>query len=177
MNNFLENYGAAFVDAFDDAYQNAKLGPKVVELSEGRYQFGVQEVKIIEKGNSQYPGLDADQYYDHMLVIQLRVLNDCAYKDCLTNKFHGICLANVKRIKGDLSAMGHEFEGLNKLVDDIEAGTMIGLIVDGRVTKKRGKTGKEYTNVWLDRCVGRMTPEEMGMSYHPEDDDDEMPWG
>lgn len=175
MGNFRDSYDMAFMEAFNREYREAKLEPKVVELPEGRYQFAVKDVKIIDKGNLTVDGLQPDQYYEHTLVIQLKVINDCQDKGALVNKFHGLCLGSVKRIKADLSAMGHEFEGLDALFDDIEAGSMLGLIIDGRVTKKTVKD-KTYTNIWLDRCSGRLTPEEMGMGYTPDDDDEEMPW-
>lgn len=175
MGNFMDRYDQAFVDAFDKEYRETDIGPRVVELPEGKYQFVVTEVKIIDRDNLRIEGLKQDQYYEHTLVIQLKVISENC-RDYLTNKFHGLCLANVRRIKADLSAMGHEFDGLHKLADDIEAGTMIGLIIDGKVTKKHSGD-KTYTNVWLDRCSGRMTLEQMGMGYAPVDDDDELPWG
>ena len=174
MSGFLDRYDAAFIDAFDREYREAEVAPRVVELPEGRYQFVVTEVKIIDKDNLKVDGLKPDQYYEHTLVIQLKVVSEQC-RDALTNKFHGICLGNVKRIKGDLSAMGHEFEGLERLAEDIEKGSMIGLILDGKVTKKKYGE-KVYTNVWLDRCAGRMTPEQMGMGFTKEEDD-ELPWG
>lgn len=175
--NFMDNYGAAFEEAFKREYDNAQLGPSYVELEAGRYQFGVVDVRITDANNTKYDNLQPDQYYDNTLAITLKVLNEGPYKGCMTHKYDGICLANVKRIKGDLVAMGHEFEGMAKLVEAIENGSMIGLIVDGRVTKRNGKTGKVYTNVWLDRCVGRMSEEQMAGSFTQVDDDDELPWG
>ena len=174
MGNFLDNMGAAFVDAFDSEYRNSSLGQRTMSLPEGKYQWVVNDVKIIERGNSQFEGLREDQYYDYTLVIQLKVLEG-EYKDAMTNKYHGICLANVSRIKSDLSAMGHEFEGLEKLVRDIEDGSMIGLIIDGKVTVKH-KGEKTYANIWLDRCSGKM---KMPASTNPfvQEDDDELPWG
>lgn len=173
MSNFLDKYDAAFVNAFDREYKEAKLEPRFIELPAGRYQFVVTDVKIVEQDNFDRQDLEQDQYYEHQLSITLKVISDNC-KDALTVKRHGLCLGNIKRIKGDLSAMGHEFEGLAQLAEDIESGSMIGLIIDGRVTKKTYKD-KEYTNVWLDRCSGRMKPEEMGFTQ--EDDDEELPWG
>lgn len=175
MNNFLNNYDAAFINAFDEEYKNAKLENSRMELPEGRYQFVVTEVKIVERNNLSISGKKQDQYYEHQLVIGLKVISeDC--KGVVANKYNGLCLDRVKAIKADLSAMGHEFEGLEKLAEDIENGTMIGLIIDGHVTKRPGKDkNRVYTNIWLDRCVGKLKPEEMG--YSPVDDDEELPWG
>lgn len=175
MNNIRDHYDAAFMEAFDREYREAELQPKVIELPEGKYQFLVTEVKITDRNNLTYDGLQPDQYFEHTLQITLKVISDKC-NGFLTNKFHGLCLGNVKRIKADLSAMGHEFEGLEKLFDDIEAGTMIGLIIDGKVTKKTGKNDNVYTNVWLDRCVGRKQMEE-AKGYTPVEDDDDIPWG
>lgn len=172
-----DNYGAAFDEAFKREYDNTSLAPSFVELEAGRYQFGVVDVRITDQGNTRFDGLQPDQYYDNTLAITLKVLNEGPYKGCMTHKYDGICLANVKRIKGDLVAMGHEFEGMAKLIQAVEDGSMIGLIVDGRVTKRNGKTGKVYTNVWLDRCVGRMSEEQMGGGFTPADDDEDLPWG
>lgn len=175
--SYFDKYDAAFVAAFDNEYRNAKLGPRIQELPVGRYQFVVTEFKVIEKNNFNVDGLRDDQYYEHMIVIQLKVISEGEYKDVIQNKYNGICLANIKRIKGDLSAMGHEFEGLDNLFEVIENGSMIGVIVDGHVTEKTGKNGKVYHNLWLDRCAGRMTPEQMGGGFSQVDDDDELPWG
>ena len=174
MGNFLDNLGAAFVDAFDSEYRNAQTGSRAINLPEGKYQWVVTEVKIIDRGNGQVEGLREDQYYDYTLVIQLKVL-DGQCKDAITNKYNGICLANVSRIKADLSAMGHEFEGLEKLVGDIEDGSMIGLIMDGKVTVKH-KGEKTYTNIWLDRCSGKMKLPDNTSAFVREDEDD-LPWG
>lgn len=175
MNNIRDHYDAAFMEAFDREYKEAKLEPRFMELPAGRYQFVVTNVKIVEQNNFHKQNLTQDRYYEHQLSITLKVVSD-NYKDALTVKRHGLCLGNIKGIKGDLNAMGHEFEGLDKLFDDVEAGTMIGLIMDGRVTKKKGKDDKEYTNVWLDRCVGRAELDE-AKGYTPVEDDDDLPWG
>lgn len=177
MANFRDSYDAAFVSAFDNEYRNAKLGSRPVELPVGRYQFVVTEFKVIEKNNFNVLGLRDDQYYEHMIVTQLKVITEGEFNGAIQNKYNGICLANIRRIKSDLNAMGHEFEGLDNLFEVIENGDMIGVIVDGHVTEKTGKNGKNYHNLWLDRCVGRMTPEQMGGGFNQVDDDDELPWG
>lgn len=178
MSNFLDNYDRAFIDAFDREYQSAEVQSASVTLPEGRYQFLVTDVVVIDRANTNIMGLEADQYYENMLVIDLKVLTDGPYKGARTSKYNGICLANIKRIKGDLQGMGVEFEGLEKLALDIERGVMIGLIVDGRVTVKASKKNpdKLYSNIWLTRCVGRMSPEEMQGGFTPVEDD-ELPWG
>lgn len=179
MSSFLSKYDAAFINAFNDEYRNADVGNKPVVLDEGRYQFAVSDVKIVDSNNFTVQGLDEDAYYEHALVIELRVLSDGAFKGKTTSKWHGICLKSIRGIKGDLEAMGHEFHGLEGLVEAIANGDMLGLIVEGRVTKKQGKKNPEkiYTNIWLDRTVGKLPAAQEGSERgFQQVDDDELPW-
>lgn len=142
---FFDNCDQAFIDAMDQQYDQAAIKGKYVEIPEGEYQAYVQSFMLREsKKNAGEFGLS----------IGLKIVGG-PYDGCTLSKYIPLSMDSMDRLKSDLTVLRFRYDGVTSLDDEERMREMLDLLLDIRVTRKKGRNVDQiYTNIWLNRNHG-----------------------
>lgn len=172
MNSYFDSFGVDYVASMENAIEAAEVrgGSTYEQLPDGKYQMYIKSLAV--KENKQQGGYPS-------FVVQLTVTSG-EFAGRSAYKWYSLepTKERMDSLKSDLALLGVNLKSVYDLENERLMTGILDKIVDVQIKSKVSRSnGKNYTNYYLNKVVGKMTSANAGNGSFADADIAQTPWG